>query len=468
MADLTYSDALASIIAQQRRQESGSNPYAIMGSAIGSAQTPQGGSMWEQILGRAVQGMLAGGLTQYGSNQVDRNMAQFGQSLGTAVNSEDIAAAFKSDPALAPYLSEIEAARYTTDLANKAQMDAMRRQYMLDAMKSETDVANAGRMEVAKELGRRQALLAEMGLQAQAAGAAAPNLPQAPTPQASGAAAPAGGVSGGLVRPPIAPLTVRQDAARNDAILRPGATAQSAEQSVANQFKPEMEQTALDLKTAQEEAQKGGALVRIGESIKNAQPNISTGPGRFMSNLVRYPAAMATNAGVPIPGGDAAIKSLEAEARFDQVTPEIISALRAPGSGSISNYEDKLYQAAAPSSRRIPQQNLQMAEAMIQRGKRNQEYANFLQWYATKYQTTAGAPEMWQQYEDAAPFGIVTTAPDGSERLEKLPQVPTWRDFVTGQVPAAAAPGATAPAGNTKTINGATYQKVPGGWQLVR
>lgn len=104
----------------------------------------------------------------------------------------------------------------------------------------------------------------------------------------------------------------------------------------------------------------------------------------------------------------------EMHAITDRLTP----LMRRPGSGANSNLDVEMFRSALPNIRRGGQPNARIANQLRLNAGELRDYAEFLDWYVGRNQTTSGALEQ---------FGDYLSTP--------RPQRTPWREFFGAGVP---------------------------------
>lgn len=129
------------------------------------------------------------------------------------------------------------------------------------------------------------------------------------------------------------------------------------------------------------------------------------------------------------------------------ITDRLAPLMRRPGSGASSNLDVEMFRSGLPNIRRGGNPNARIAEQLRMNAGDLQDYAEFLEWYTGRNQTTSGALEQFNRYR--------ATGRPGRRQ--------SWRQyFGAGPVPGARAP---APAPQTGTAPPPGVD--PGDWQYM-
>lgn len=80
------------------------------------------------------------------------------------------------------------------------------------------------------------------------------------------------------------------------------------------------------------------------------------------------------------------------------ITDRLAPLMRRPGSGASSDRDVEMFRSGLPNIRRGGQPNARIANQLRLNQRDLQDYAEFLEWYAGRNQTTSGALEQFNQY----------------------------------------------------------------------
>jgi len=140
------------------------------------------------------------------------------------------------------------------------------------------------------------------------------------------------------------------------------------------------------------------------------------------------------------------------DAVINSIGPKIINMERSPG--AVTEQENRIMLSTAPSTNNTPEQNAALIKKMSELGKINIDYADFLEAYRDQNSgSTVGAAKKWQEYKTAYPI-----FKENAGNIQFNSDRPSWQEYFTGETKAPPV---------TKVINGATYEKVPGGWKKI-
>lgn len=89
---------------------------------------------------------------------------------------------------------------------------------------------------------------------------------------------------------------------------------------------------------------------------------------------------------------------------LDSIAPEVVKLNRSPG--AVSDYETKLYLGGGPSSSNTPEVNSVLVQKMKNLAALEEEHANFIEDFVTRYGSARQAEKYWQQYKKANPIFV--------------------------------------------------------------
>lgn len=146
-------------------------------------------------------------------------------------------------------------------------------------------------------------------------------------------------------------------------------------------------------------------------------------------------------------GPTRAVQGLGADyAEMESISARLIPAMRVPGSGSTSDFDAKMFERATVGVDKPKETNANIAQAIIARANRSQEYADFRRTYLEQNGTLQGADRYWKAYVNENP--IFDPKSPGSFKLNAGAK--SWKDhFSQSGVTSGNESAGTAPPGNS-------------------
>lgn len=97
-------------------------------------------------------------------------------------------------------------------------------------------------------------------------------------------------------------------------------------------------------------------------------------------------------------------KQRTAQGVLDSIAPELVKMNRSPG--AVTDYETKLYLGSGPSSQNTPEVNAVLVDKIKNIAALEEERANFIEDFVTRYGSAREAEKYWNQYKKANPIFI--------------------------------------------------------------
>lgn len=133
--------------------------------------------------------------------------------------------------------------------------------------------------------------------------------------------------------------------------------------------------------------------------------------------------ASRTLASLPavVPGAEKEAEQRAAQRTLESTAPDVIQAARVVGSGAMSDREMAAYLGAGPSSDNTPRENQAILEKLKNVRDLARDYNDFREWYRDEFGSLARSSQLWDAYRAANPIVI-----DGEWNKKREP----WTAFV--------------------------------------
>lgn len=159
-------------------------------------------------------------------------------------------------------------------------------------------------------------------------------------------------------------------------------------------------------------------------------------------------------------GSEESTQKLLGDDLINQIAPDLVKMSRSPG--AVTDYENRLYIGAGPSTSKTPESNAVFVQKMEDMGKLKVDYADFLDAYRQANSgSTTGAQQKWAEYRQA--FPIFNVNPEELKLMDDLEKVkafnrerPSWQEYFSGMATPQAS-GASMPTTSGAPVAGGVF-----------
>jgi hypothetical protein len=160
------------------------------------------------------------------------------------------------------------------------------------------------------------------------------------------------------------------------------------------------------------------------------ETSASAGTAQAAQRFLQLNEKTPTGGMYGLPGVDQLLRLINPDRQeMEAIRNQIAPSMRPTGSGSVSDFEQKMFQRATISPQSSLEANQNIGGAIMAKAKRDKERLNFLQTYADTYGTLRGADTAWSKYIDENPIFDPQAAQQGQVRVNSAR--PTWQEYFT-------------------------------------